>query len=195
MGNIFQTENKYVFQWEAEHFFCSMPLAWTLTHGWHSDWFGWFSGKWVHSVCFQIRHRSISWCKKSSWSYLCALRLLLFYMPINIFTVTGDSKYLKSGILLRCSFFWRGLKACLVQRVYLHIFSAIQVIRLSVSTSFIRSDCDFISILQEAIIGGLQSETTYSVTVAAYTTKGDGARSKAKVITTTGAGQRQFSQG
>ncbi|XP_061587716.1 receptor-type tyrosine-protein phosphatase F [Cololabis saira] len=40
---------------------------------------------------------------------------------------------------------------------------------------------------QETIIGGLQSETTYSVTVAAYTTKGDGARSKAKVITTTGA--------
>ncbi|XP_024908283.1 receptor-type tyrosine-protein phosphatase F isoform X5 [Cynoglossus semilaevis] len=40
---------------------------------------------------------------------------------------------------------------------------------------------------QEAIIGGLQSETTYSVTVAAYTTKGDGARSKAKIITTTGA--------
>ncbi|XP_056451779.1 receptor-type tyrosine-protein phosphatase F isoform X3 [Gadus chalcogrammus] len=40
---------------------------------------------------------------------------------------------------------------------------------------------------QEAIIGGLHAETTYSVTVAAYTTKGDGARSKAKVITTTGA--------
>ncbi|XP_047445258.1 receptor-type tyrosine-protein phosphatase F isoform X13 [Mugil cephalus] len=40
---------------------------------------------------------------------------------------------------------------------------------------------------QEAVISGLQSETTYSVTVAAYTTKGDGARSKAKVITTTGA--------
>ncbi|KAM9720207.1 receptor-type tyrosine-protein phosphatase F isoform 12-T13 [Menidia menidia] len=40
---------------------------------------------------------------------------------------------------------------------------------------------------QEAVIGGLHSETTYSVTVAAYTTKGDGARSKAKVITTTGA--------
>ncbi len=47
-------------------------------------------------------------------------------------------------------------------------------------------------VLQEAIIGGLQSETTYSVTVAAYTTKGDGARSKAKVITTTGAGQSPF---
>uniref|UniRef100_A0A6Q2XVC8 Receptor-type tyrosine-protein phosphatase F n=1 Tax=Esox lucius TaxID=8010 RepID=A0A6Q2XVC8_ESOLU len=40
---------------------------------------------------------------------------------------------------------------------------------------------------QEAIITGLHSETTYSVTVAAYTTKGDGARTKAKVITTTGA--------
>ncbi|XP_066547933.1 protein tyrosine phosphatase receptor type Fa isoform X2 [Amia ocellicauda] len=40
---------------------------------------------------------------------------------------------------------------------------------------------------QEAIITGLLSETMYSVTVAAYTTKGDGARSKAKVITTTGA--------
>ncbi|XP_067310151.1 receptor-type tyrosine-protein phosphatase F isoform X7 [Pseudorasbora parva] len=40
---------------------------------------------------------------------------------------------------------------------------------------------------QEAVITGLLSETSYSVTVAAYTTKGDGARSKAKVITTTGA--------
>ncbi|XP_038859210.1 receptor-type tyrosine-protein phosphatase F-like [Salvelinus namaycush] len=39
----------------------------------------------------------------------------------------------------------------------------------------------------EATITGLHSETSYSVTVAAYTTKGDGARSKAKVITTTGA--------
>ncbi|XP_029905093.1 protein tyrosine phosphatase receptor type Fa isoform X1 [Myripristis murdjan] len=39
----------------------------------------------------------------------------------------------------------------------------------------------------EAIITGLLPETTYSVTVAAYTTKGDGARSKAKVVTTTGA--------
>ena len=42
---------------------------------------------------------------------------------------------------------------------------------------------------QETIIGGLLPETTYSVTVAAYTTKGDGARSKPKVITTTGAGE------
>uniref|UniRef100_A0A8C0FDC4 Receptor-type tyrosine-protein phosphatase F n=1 Tax=Bubo bubo TaxID=30461 RepID=A0A8C0FDC4_BUBBB len=39
----------------------------------------------------------------------------------------------------------------------------------------------------ETVIGGLLPETTYSVTVAAYTTKGDGARSKPKVITTTGA--------
>lgn len=43
--------------------------------------------------------------------------------------------------------------------------------------------------VQEAIITGLLPETTYSVTVAAYTTKGDGARSKAKVVTTTGAGE------
>ncbi|KAL4608298.1 receptor-type tyrosine-protein phosphatase F isoform X3 [Arapaima gigas] len=42
-------------------------------------------------------------------------------------------------------------------------------------------------VLLEAIITGLLSETSYSVTVAAYTTKGDGARSKAKVVTTTGA--------
>ncbi|XP_071262643.1 receptor-type tyrosine-protein phosphatase F-like isoform X10 [Salvelinus alpinus] len=40
---------------------------------------------------------------------------------------------------------------------------------------------------QETVITGLLPETTYSVTVAAYTTKGDGARSKAKVVTTTGA--------
>ena len=48
--------------------------------------------------------------------------------------------------------------------------------------------------LKEAIIGGLHAETTYSVTVAAYTTKGDGARSKAKVITTTGAGKSSISR-
>ncbi|KAM8889232.1 protein tyrosine phosphatase receptor type Fa isoform 5-T5 [Synchiropus picturatus] len=40
---------------------------------------------------------------------------------------------------------------------------------------------------QEATITGLLPETSYSVTVAAYTTKGDGARSKAKTATTTGA--------
>ncbi|XP_041134231.1 receptor-type tyrosine-protein phosphatase F-like isoform X13 [Polyodon spathula] len=39
----------------------------------------------------------------------------------------------------------------------------------------------------EAVITGLLSETTYSITIAAYTTKGDGARSKAKVISTMGA--------
>ncbi|XP_069594168.1 receptor-type tyrosine-protein phosphatase F isoform X13 [Ranitomeya imitator] len=40
---------------------------------------------------------------------------------------------------------------------------------------------------QEALITGLSPETTYSITVAAYTTKGDGARSKPKIVTTTGA--------
>lgn len=41
----------------------------------------------------------------------------------------------------------------------------------------------------ETTISGLTPETTYSVTVAAYTTKGDGARSKPKIVTTTGAGE------
>ncbi|KAG7456890.1 hypothetical protein MATL_G00240710 [Megalops atlanticus] len=40
---------------------------------------------------------------------------------------------------------------------------------------------------QEMIIGGLQPDTTYSITVAAYTTKGDGARSKPKLVVTKGA--------
>ncbi|XP_069795097.1 protein tyrosine phosphatase receptor type Fa isoform X7 [Narcine bancroftii] len=40
---------------------------------------------------------------------------------------------------------------------------------------------------QEAFIGGLMPETTYSITVAAYTIKGDGARSKPKLVTTSGA--------
>ncbi|XP_051712550.1 receptor-type tyrosine-protein phosphatase F isoform X9 [Oryctolagus cuniculus] len=39
----------------------------------------------------------------------------------------------------------------------------------------------------ETTISGLTPETTYSITVAAYTTKGDGARSKPKIVTTTGA--------
>ncbi|XP_072769318.1 receptor-type tyrosine-protein phosphatase delta-like isoform X20 [Nerophis lumbriciformis] len=39
----------------------------------------------------------------------------------------------------------------------------------------------------EMVVSELQAETTYSVTVAAYTTKGDGARSKPKLVTTTGA--------
>ncbi|XP_075787707.1 receptor-type tyrosine-protein phosphatase delta isoform X5 [Pelodiscus sinensis] len=40
---------------------------------------------------------------------------------------------------------------------------------------------------QEMVISGLQPETTYSLTVTAYTTKGDGARSKPKLVSTTGA--------
>ncbi|XP_041117822.1 receptor-type tyrosine-protein phosphatase delta-like isoform X9 [Polyodon spathula] len=40
---------------------------------------------------------------------------------------------------------------------------------------------------QVMVISGLQPETTYSVTVTAYTTKGDGARSKPKMVSTTGA--------
>ncbi|KAJ8382903.1 hypothetical protein SKAU_G00036810 [Synaphobranchus kaupii] len=39
----------------------------------------------------------------------------------------------------------------------------------------------------EMIVTELQAETTYSVAVAAYTTKGDGARSKPKLVTTTAA--------
>ncbi|NXO91469.1 PTPRD phosphatase, partial [Certhia brachydactyla] len=39
----------------------------------------------------------------------------------------------------------------------------------------------------EMVISGLQPETTYSFTVTAYTTKGDGARSKPKLVSTTGA--------
>uniref|UniRef100_H3CFH4 Fibronectin type-III domain-containing protein n=1 Tax=Tetraodon nigroviridis TaxID=99883 RepID=H3CFH4_TETNG len=41
----------------------------------------------------------------------------------------------------------------------------------------------------EMVIGGLKPDTTYSITVAAYTTKGDGARSKPKLVATKGAGQ------
>ncbi|KAG9486715.1 hypothetical protein GDO78_006867 [Eleutherodactylus coqui] len=40
---------------------------------------------------------------------------------------------------------------------------------------------------QEMIISGLQPETAYAITVTAYTTKGDGARSKPRVVTTSGA--------
>ncbi|XP_048092014.1 receptor-type tyrosine-protein phosphatase delta [Alosa alosa] len=39
----------------------------------------------------------------------------------------------------------------------------------------------------EMVLVDLLAETTYSVTVAAYTTKGDGARSKPKLVTTMGA--------
>uniref|UniRef100_A0A8C5DMZ1 protein-tyrosine-phosphatase n=1 Tax=Gouania willdenowi TaxID=441366 RepID=A0A8C5DMZ1_GOUWI len=39
----------------------------------------------------------------------------------------------------------------------------------------------------EMVIGGLKPNTTYSITVAAYTTKGDGARSKPKLVVTKGA--------
>jgi len=45
---------------------------------------------------------------------------------------------------------------------------------------------------QEMVIAGLQPETAYSITVAAYTMKGDGARSKPKVVTTKGAGKTLF---
>ena len=40
----------------------------------------------------------------------------------------------------------------------------------------------------DAVITGLQANTRYHITVAAYTRKGDGMRSKAKIISTKGAG-------
>lgn len=42
---------------------------------------------------------------------------------------------------------------------------------------------------QELILGGLKAESLYSVSVAAYTTKGDGAHSKAKLVQTLGIGK------
>uniref|UniRef100_A0AAQ4QMD5 protein-tyrosine-phosphatase n=1 Tax=Gasterosteus aculeatus aculeatus TaxID=481459 RepID=A0AAQ4QMD5_GASAC len=42
---------------------------------------------------------------------------------------------------------------------------------------------------QELILGGLKAETLYSISVAAYTTKGDGAHSKAKLVQTLGIGE------
>uniref|UniRef100_A0A665WXK0 protein-tyrosine-phosphatase n=1 Tax=Echeneis naucrates TaxID=173247 RepID=A0A665WXK0_ECHNA len=41
----------------------------------------------------------------------------------------------------------------------------------------------------ELILGGLKAETMYSVSVAAYTTKGDGAHSKSKLVQTLGIGK------
>lgn len=43
--------------------------------------------------------------------------------------------------------------------------------------------------VQDNVITGLLPETSYSVVLAAYTTKGDGAHSKAKLVTTKGAGE------
>lgn len=48
--------------------------------------------------------------------------------------------------------------------------------------------CFWLVSFQDMIISGLQPETSYSLTVTAYTTKGDGARSKPKLVSTTGAG-------
>lgn len=46
---------------------------------------------------------------------------------------------------------------------------------------------------QELILGDLKAETLYSVSVAAYTTKGDGAHSKAKLVQTLGIGKHMQS--
>lgn len=44
------------------------------------------------------------------------------------------------------------------------------------------------------VIDKLQPETSYSVTVAAYTMKGDGARSKPKLVVTKGTGKKHALQ-
>lgn len=58
--------------------------------------------------------------------------------------------------------------------------------RLSLSHAL--NQCSYCVSFQDMIISGLQPETSYSLTVTAYTTKGDGARSKPKLVSTTGAG-------
>lgn len=141
-----------------------------------------------------LEKKSISRKEKLLVLFVC--KMSVFYM-LNIFAVTGECKWIKNWVYLRVHCFWGicviclGLKLVWNKGFYFTLVYFFPVIRFSVT--FTHWQCHFISILQEAIIGGLQSETAYSVTVAAYTTKGDGARSKAKVITTTGAGQRLFS--
>uniref|UniRef100_A0A672IKH8 protein-tyrosine-phosphatase n=1 Tax=Salarias fasciatus TaxID=181472 RepID=A0A672IKH8_SALFA len=54
-------------------------------------------------------------------------------------------------------------------------------------------DSTVVSSPQELILGGLKAETLYSVSVAAYTTKGDGAHSKAKLVQTLGIGKHMSS--
>uniref|UniRef100_A0A8C5I341 protein-tyrosine-phosphatase n=1 Tax=Gouania willdenowi TaxID=441366 RepID=A0A8C5I341_GOUWI len=46
---------------------------------------------------------------------------------------------------------------------------------------------------QEMILGDLKADTLYSITLAAYTTKGDGAHSKAKLVQTRGIGKHKSS--
>lgn len=53
---------------------------------------------------------------------------------------------------------------------------------------YVLNQCYSLVSFQDMIISGLQPETSYSLTVTAYTTKGDGARSKPKLVSTTGAG-------
>uniref|UniRef100_A0A4W5R063 protein-tyrosine-phosphatase n=1 Tax=Hucho hucho TaxID=62062 RepID=A0A4W5R063_9TELE len=78
----------------------------------------------------------------------------------------------------------QGLKSCSARRVPL-----LKPVHVQARLKFAREvqKNPYYSNLQEMVITELQAETMYSVAVAAYTTKGDGARSKAKLITTTGA--------
>ncbi|KAM7387987.1 hypothetical protein PAMP_024191 [Pampus punctatissimus] len=55
--------------------------------------------------------------------------------------------------------------------------------------------CVMLCVDTEMVIGGLKPDTTYSITVAAYTTKGDGARSKPKLVVTKGAGSATLPRG
>lgn len=161
------------------------------------------------SGCLTIGRRSFSWLRKvpgpvcvpsNPFSVQCFKKKNVFPVigkSIKKLQVDGEGCLISLCFLLVLCVLWGDRSLCERGLCFVGFVGFFLPLRRACSGSLVPFNlwpCDF-SILQEAIIGGLHSETTYSVTVAAYTTKGDGARSKAKVITTTGAGQSRFHLG
>lgn len=175
-----------------------MQQAWTLIHGWRSCSSGWFV--WLMGSECALRLGPgvfLNWRKVPGpvcvpFSVKCVTYFVSCYRQIVQDTTSGWRR----GFNLTMVSFGAVCSARGWELVW-HGFCYFLPLWRSRSNLLIPfklwpRNC---SVLQEAVIAGLHSETTYSVTVAAYTTKGDGARSKAKVITTTGAGQGCFYQG
>ena len=83
---------------------------------------------------------------------------------------------------------WHGCRECSC----MHSMEAEALVSPQGNCSIVLNHRYSVVSFQDMIISGLQPETSYSLTVTAYTTKGDGARSKPNLVSTTGAGNHVY---
>ena len=126
--------------------------------------------------------------------YIVALFVMCYFMNLSVcgvFAVPGDPRKVKVEVINSTCMFveWEEPKDTNGRiRGYLVYYIKVNSNDEPLSGSPEQYHDTFNGDLHEAVITGLEADTRYLIQVSAYTRKGDGVRSKTRIITTKGAG-------